>query len=135
MLEGSLFGDLSRTTAAVEIRHRRTDGVILLRTEHPSLDGVDLSTRTLRGANLVGASCVGVKLRRADLEGADLSGADLRDADLRDAVLWNADLSGADLSGADLSGAILLGTNLNGVTHDERTRWPEGLDPTQAHRV
>ncbi|MFI1938427.1 pentapeptide repeat-containing protein [Streptomyces purpureus] len=54
--------------------------------------------------------------------GAHAQRASFRAADLRTADLRGTDLTGADLHDADLTGARA----------DARTRWPEGIDPTQA---
>jgi hypothetical protein len=83
----------------------------------------------LEGANLVGVYLQGAYLQRANLEEANLQGADLEGADLEGADLEGADLEGAHLEGAHLEGARLEETQLNSVSHDEATIWPDGLDP------
>ena len=74
----------------------------------------------------------GANLHRADLSRADLSRANLSGAYLSGAYLSGANLSGANLSGANLSGAYLSGAYLSRASADNRTRWPDGFDPTTA---
>ena len=120
LAETLLAGVLVPLTAAItEIRHRRTEHIILLKVEQATLQGADLSGARLRGANLRG-QC---------LTGASLAAADLRDADLTGADLSRADLSQADLRGADLRTALLEEVRLTGCRCDRRTSWPEGFDP------
>lgn len=74
------------------------------------LSGLDLSSKSLGGANLSGKN-----LRGADLSYAHLGGANLRGADLRNANLYQANLGAADLTGADLRCADLRQTNRVGT--------------------
>ena len=67
-----------------------------------SLRFADLHRATLSDTDLSRSSLRNANLSRADLDGADLSEADLRDADLR-----GANPKGANLSKADLSNAIV----------------------------
>lgn len=130
----------------LEVKHRNSPDVILLRVDEPTLDGADLSEAWLacavmqnlrcrqtsfRGANLRAADLRQTDLSRSDFTGANLRGADLRNAILDAACLSGADLTGADLAGADVRGAdfsdaVLLDTDLSGIRHDAETRWPEG---------
>jgi hypothetical protein len=100
----------------IEITHRRSKDVILIRLETDTLVGADLSGAFLLGAEMTGMRC---------------TGACFRDAKMLRACLREADLSGADFRGADLRGAILTGADLTGSMYDSRTRWPGGVDPTQ----
>lgn len=86
-------------------------------------------------ANLAGARLQEAHLERAILNGSDLREAHLVEARLGDAKLIGAHLEGAnlqdaDLRGTDLTGACLEGAELRGVQTDNRTKWPEGFDPT-----
>lgn len=100
----------------IEITHRRSKDVILIRLEVDTLVAADLSGAFLLGAEMTGMRC---------------TGACFRDAKLMRACLKEADLAGADLRGADLRGAILTGADLTGAMFDHRTRWPGGVDPLQ----
>jgi hypothetical protein len=136
----------------LEIRHKCSPDVVLVRLAAPDLNGCDLSGRFLLGAQMLGLECdradfheanlkravlAGCNLRAADLRRATLHEADLTGAELRGADLTDADLSGAMLAGADLSGATLCGANLDNadlcdalldaVHYDDRTRWPTGF--------
>lgn len=130
----------------VEVKHRNSPDVLLLRVDQPNLDGADLSEAYLACAEMQGLRCRrasfrAANLREADLRHADLAGADfsearLRRADLRNATLHaaclvradltGANLAGADLCGADLSHAILFDADLSAVRYDDETLWPEG---------
>ena len=83
-------------------------------------DGADMARTSLKDAVLVRASMIGVRLVGSQIERTDLRGADLR----------NADLSHAWFIGADLRGADLTGVRMTEARYDERTKWPEGFDPT-----
>jgi hypothetical protein len=98
----------------IEITHRRSKDVILIRLEVDTLVAADLTGAFLLGAEMTGLRC---------------TGACFRDAKLMRACLREADLSGADLRGADLRGAVLTGADLTGAVYDSRTRWPSGVDP------
>lgn len=98
----------------IEINHRRSKDVILIRVEADSLEGADLSGTLLLGADMTGLRC---------------KGASFREAKLMRACLIEADLSGADLRGADLRAATLSGTDLRGAIYDRSTRWPAHFDP------
>ena len=80
-----------------------------------NLQGADLWSAKLQGANLAGAKLQGAKLWGVRLQGANLSGANLQGADLLAAKLQGADLSGADLQGAVLMSALLRSANLLGA--------------------
>jgi uncharacterized protein YjbI with pentapeptide repeats/beta-lactamase regulating signal transducer with metallopeptidase domain len=87
-----------------------------------NLRAIDLSRRSivganLRGADLTGALLAGVKLVGVDLEGAKLDGSDLRNAqfigcNLRNASLKNARLDGITIVGGNLRGIKLTGPSL-----------------------
>ena len=65
------------------------------------------------------------------LEGANLHSANLTGADLSGANLHSANLTGADLSEADLSEACsLTEANLRGAKYTSKTIWPEDFEPT-----
>jgi len=100
----------------IEITHRRSKDVILIRLEIDSLVGADLSGAFLLGAEMTGMRC---------------TGACFRDARMLRACLREADLSGTDLRGADLRAAVLTGADLTGAVYDSRTRWPGGIDPVR----
>ncbi|MFZ4575375.1 MAG: pentapeptide repeat-containing protein, partial [Phycisphaerales bacterium] len=75
-----------------------------------SMDGRDIRSRVLRGADLRGVRAEdviaqGVDARDSNWEGAVLRRAMMRGADLRGANFRNTDLCGANLVGADLRGA------------------------------
>jgi hypothetical protein len=46
--------------------------------------------------------------------------------------LANAQLKGASFENMNLSGSDLREANLTGASHNDKTRWPEGFDPTPA---
>ena len=91
----------------------------------PNLEGADLRTANLTGANFLGASLSRAILVRAGLRGAHLMGADLTEADLGAATLrlakflgarlYRTDLRGADLHMARLNGAVLTWATLGGA--------------------
>lgn len=91
-----------------------------------NLTGANLMDAYLSRANLVGADLVGAYLSRADLSGANLSFAYLSRANLIGAYLRGADLR-ADLRGAYLRGADLTGANLTNIYYDTSTTWPAGF--------
>jgi hypothetical protein len=95
------------------------------------LTKLDLQETDLRWANLQGASLLNANLQETDLRWASLQGADLRIARLRGADLSWAKLKGADLSEgnlqeANLEGADLQGANLRGA--DLRRAWLAGAN-------
>jgi uncharacterized protein YjbI with pentapeptide repeats len=98
----------------IEITHRRSRDVVLIRVEADSLAEADLSGAFLLGADLTGMQC---------------TGASFRNAKLARATFHEADLRGADLRGADLRGATLSGADLSDARFDTQTRWPSGFDP------
>lgn len=100
----------------IEITHRRSKDVILVRLEVDTLVAADLSGAFLLGAEMTGMRC---------------TGACFRNANLTRACLREADLAGADLRGADLRGAILTGADLSAAVYDSHTRWPSGVDPEE----
>ncbi|MGV3722636.1 MAG: pentapeptide repeat-containing protein [Actinomycetota bacterium] len=104
----------------IEINHRRSKDVILLRVEADTLVGAELSGALLLGADLTGMRC---------------TGANFRDARMMRACLIEADLATADLRGADLRGATLLGVDLTGARYDDSTRWPAQFDPSACGAV
>ena len=98
-----------------------------------NLQGADLSSLDLGGANLQGAILVGANLASTRLEGADLRGANLASANLGMANLKRADLSGSSLKktnlknssvieacfkGADLSSANLSGAEMTNASFE-----------------
>ena len=98
-----------------------------------NLYGADLRDADLRRSNLSFAdlrcaTLYGANLHAANLYGAALSDANLSRAYLYGAVLYGADLSGANLSGADLSSAYLDGANLSGANLSGATM-PAGWPP------
>lgn len=99
----------------IEIHHRRSRDVILVRVEADTLQAADLSGALLLGADLTGMRC---------------TGASFRHARLMRACLIEADLAAADFCGADLRGADLRGADLTGARYDRNTLWPAQFDPT-----
>lgn len=71
------------------------------------------SRADLQGINLCSTDLAGAELDRADLTGANLGRANLRSTDLRGANLTNTNLDGADLRFADLRRADLTGANID----------------------
>lgn len=93
-----------RATDALTILRDRRDGG----EARPSVGrSLDLSCRTLIGADLRGLDLSGADLRGADLSRADLRGASLVGARLDGAVLHETRLEHAELLGASLVGADL----------------------------
>ena len=89
------------------------------------LDRADFRGANLRNASFRNASMEAVILSGANLEGALLRGAKLYRAVLSGAILKNANLISADLEDADFSGAI----------YNNRTQWPKGFQPSEAHAI
>ena len=139
---------------------RAGDGETLLVVRADTLEGADLSYKSLRKADLAGRNLCGTCFRRSNLEHALLQGADLERADLAGAWVFGAnlmgarllganlrgaclrrarldcvDLRGADLCGADLAEAALGGALLVGARYDRHTRLPRSLDPDVAGMV
>lgn len=77
--------------------------------------GLELQGANLSSKNLRGADCTRVNLSQANLSGAVLQSANFSQAQLKDANLSNANLRGADLAGANLNGADLRGADLKGA--------------------
>jgi hypothetical protein len=84
------------------------------------LYGINLRESDLRGSNLIGANLFGTELSRSNLFYANLSRAMLVEADLSRAYLRKANLSGAILVNANLKEA-----DLQDLTWDKETKWPE----------
>ena len=81
-----------------------------------------------RGTQLQGADLGSAALQGANLMGADLGGADLRLAQLQGAFLWQAWLQGADLREAQLQGANLVSVQLQGADLRKARFW-RGMPP------
>ena len=75
-----------------------------------SINGLNLTALSAKGATFYGLDMAGVQLQGARLEGCDLRTCNLRRADLRGARLAGARLSGADLRDAQL-GPLVIGPN------------------------
>ena len=102
------------------------------------LQGTDLRSANLQGADLSDADLQGTDLRSANLQGADLSDADLQETDLRSANLQGADLSDADLQGTDLRSANLQGADLSDADlqdADLRAAYLKGTDLISAKNL
>lgn len=107
--------------------------------DYSSIDFMDLAaTAQIKKASFINAnleateitggeqsSFQGANLRRAKLEGSYES------ADFRGADLTGADLSNTNLRGANFAGAILDYANFDKALYTNRTKWPEGFDPTK----
>jgi kumamolisin len=88
------------------------------RGAYENVKGIQLSSTSLRYADMRASFLANSFLTSADLEGADLLGANLKgsamiDADLRGASLANADLKGAAMARARLDGAEIKYADLN----------------------
>ena len=68
-------------------------------------------------------------LRSARLDNACLNDLNLRGADLSEADLRNATLTYTDLREANLKGANLQGARLYLAKYNQKTVWPEDVDP------
>lgn len=118
------------------------DGASLkgLRASNAYLQGIDLNSAILSEAILAGANLQEANLQKARLEEACLCNATLSDAQLQGADLYVAKLFGAKLDGAmlgeaNLTGAFLEGANLafanldktdlEFITWDSKTIWPD----------
>ena len=107
----------------------------------------DLSNSDLRGAKLGdNTTFTQVLMNDANLEGLDLMGADFDKVNLRGANLQGTKnfgkvskttFDGADLRGADLSSipTPLVEVTFDKAIYDEKTRFPEGVDPTAAGAI
>ena len=89
----------------------------------------DLHLADFAGASLEGADLYSANMKRTRLPGVNLRGADLSDALMAHSDLFSADLTGANLSGTNLSNSDLRLATLAGICYDERTKWPEGVEP------
>jgi uncharacterized protein YjbI with pentapeptide repeats len=70
----------------------------------------------------------GTDLKTKDLNGANFQGANLRNTDLRWTKIEGADFRGADITGANLFEAQLIGANFAGAKGMKRSdfdRWVE----------
>ncbi|MBX3011224.1 MAG: transporter substrate-binding protein [Caldilineaceae bacterium] len=115
------------------------------------LNGTNLSGSWLNLALLIGADLTNADLAGASLIGADLASADLSDSRLMGANFVGANLAGANFNGANLAnakiqatelitsdsldptlqalnelqrGRILVDADLNGITFNAQTTWP-----------
>ena len=93
------------------------------------LTGAYLTSADLIDAKLIDAKLIDADLRYANLTRADLTRADLTGAKLIDTDLIGADLTGAKLTRANLTRAILTRADLEGITYNDKTIWPEGFTP------
>jgi uncharacterized protein YjbI with pentapeptide repeats len=126
--------------------------------ENRNLSGQDLSRGNLSGAILIKADLTGATLTGADLTGADLTDANLTGADLTGADLRRAKLQCANLRGANLKTSKIENTNfaeanfcdadlsqtynklttvstLKDAYYNDETKFPEGLHPTNVHKI
>ena len=99
-----------------------------------NLQGADLSTFELDGANLSdadlqGATFIGTSLKEVNLENANLAAANLQKASLHKANLTNTNMLGCDLRWAYLDEATIEGAALYGC--DLSYASPIGLDMTE----
>lgn len=124
-----------------------------------SLSDADLRNANLRNANLEGVDLKGIDLRNADLTRAVFRDADLTRAQLENATIFLTDfehatliranlqgvkhgttfpraiLLGAFLNGADLKNAQLQYADLNGVSWDDSTIWPNAVSFREAKNI
>jgi len=87
-------------------------------------DDIDLSGKSLKGANLENvkfrdARLDHINLENANLKGANLGGAYLLEGNFKNANLQNASLQGANFQGASLEGANFQGASLDGANLQE----------------
>jgi hypothetical protein len=112
-----------------------------MQLSHKSLDYAKLDNQNLRGANLQGASLRHADLRDADLQQADLLGADLTDAKLAGANFTEANLESATLRDAQIyaQGEEAPSIELTDTRVNARTCWPEDFladpDAREARRA
>lgn len=129
-----------------------SDGASLkgLRASNAYLQGINLNYAILSEAILAGANLQDAKLQKARLEEACLCNAILLDALLQESDLYQANLTKADLTGAILKGAILTGALLEGanlayanldkadleyISWDAETIWPDKANVAKAINV
>lgn len=98
------------------------------RVAKEKVEGVDLSGRSLRGAQLMRTVLMNADLRGARLTGANLTQAQLQGANLSYAQLQEAQLGNAFLQTANLSGTLLEGAYLHGAQLNEATLWLAHLE-------
>jgi hypothetical protein len=126
--------------------------------ENRNLSGQDLSRANLSGAILIKADLTGATLTKTDLTGsklecANLTGADLTKADLTRAKLECANLRGANLKSSKIAKANFAEANfcdtdlsqtynklttvstLKDAYYNDETKFPEGLHPTNVHKI
>jgi kumamolisin len=135
----SPFADLRAAELSVKPTASKPDDI----GAYENVKGIQLSSSSLRYADMRASFLVNSFLTSADLEGADLLGANLRgsslvDTDLRGASLANADLKGAAMARAKLDGAEIKYADLTeaqGLTDDQLRAadgWCEAFyDPKQ----
>ena len=95
-------------------RDIRGHNLLSLRAEGRNLAGLQAQNALLRDADFRGCD-----LKAARFDGANLSNAHFEGADLRRASFRRADLEGAEFTGADLRGACLLAASLVGASFCE----------------
>ena len=101
----------------------RADVERLLDVNGGAAEGLDLSLRNFRSANLANINLRGVVLREADLGRVDLRDAELFRADLTGADLFRTDLRGAFLAQANLEGAFILAVRIDDQTNLDDINW------------
>ena len=119
----SPFADLRAAELSVKPTTWKPDDI----AAYENVKGIQLSSTSLRYADMRSSFLANSFLTSADLEGADLLGANLEgssmiDADLRGATLANADLKGAAMARAKLDGAEIKYADLTdaqGLTADQ----------------
>ena len=85
--------------------------------------GLDLTSRSLRSANLSELNLREGCFRAADLGRTDFREADLFRADLQEADVFRADFRGAFLMQSDLQGAYLLAVRIDEHTNLDDINW------------
>ena len=101
----------------------RQDVEGLIKANGGTAEGLDLTYRNLRSANLSEINLREARLQAADLGHADLREADLFRADLQEADLFRTDLRGAFLMRADFRSAYLLAIRVDDQTNLEDVDW------------
>lgn len=87
------------------------------------LSNIDFTLCSFSGCVLDGADFQNSSVENALFDGVSLRGAVFKDANLRTASFRYCDMRECDIQGADLFGAVLEYAKLDGIRHNNETKW------------
>lgn len=122
--------DKRAAAALLTTRDLRGQEVLGLDASGRDLTGLQAAGAILRNARFVGSTLRNAVFDTANLAIASLAGADLRGASFRNASLDGVDFSGADLRGCDLTGALLTAATFCQVDDQGQTTFGAIMDAT-----